>query len=81
MSGEFERIRVEAIVTHMKIYSTFYIYMFKKKNRDVAGHCGYPAYNSFEWHDLAASPVVTYGNHHSTSQNAYILGLRGMCNK
>ena len=51
MSGEFGRIRVETIVTYMKVYYTFYICVIK--NREVAGHCGYPACNSFEWHDLA----------------------------
>jgi len=79
MSGEFGRIRVETIVTYRKVYSTFYICI--KKNREVAGRCGYPAYNSFEWHDLAASPIETFGSPHSTTQNAYIVGLRDIHNE
>jgi len=55
--------------------------LYDKKNREMAGRCGYPAYNSFEWYDLAASPVETFGSPHSTTQNAHIVGLRDIHNK
>jgi len=47
----------------------------------VAGLCGHPAYYPFEWHDLAASPVETFGSPHSTTQNAHIVGLIDIHNK
>lgn len=64
----------------LRYYYTFYIYVIEK-NREVAGHCGYSAHNSFEWHDWAVSWVETYGSHYSTTQNAYVVGLRGIHNK
>jgi cbb3-type cytochrome oxidase subunit 1 len=33
MSGEFGSIRVETVVTYIKLYSTFYIYMIKQTQK------------------------------------------------
>jgi hypothetical protein len=50
MSGEFGWMRVEAIVTYIKVLFHL-LHLYDRKNREVAGHRGYPAYNLFQWHD------------------------------